>query len=200
MDEIAKRIKHQQDVVKELTTWFWALAPICAGGAPRDWYHGNYAKDLDLFTSITSRPHQIVSYIKSSIPEILHIEVKDGKDLPDHYKGNPDLLCVYDIFYRGEDIQLIQIKSNKQDYINNFPCSLSKIWFDTEQEKIIPTVEFEASVLNNNIILYKDKVYNGDYFGKVVSKYPNYKYFYSDGKEYVKNKYVFFDFEQELDF
>lgn len=48
---IAEQIEHQKFVADTILYKLFPIDPycICAGGAPRDWYLGKVASDLDIF-------------------------------------------------------------------------------------------------------------------------------------------------------
>lgn len=186
-----ERIQHQQDVVMELYARLDRLNLVCAGGAPRDWDHGNPAKDLDLFFyGKTTNTKNVYDFLVNNFFDVV---IKDGQDLPEEYKGNPNLICVYDFKYKGEDVQLIQVKCSVYDYIMEFPCDLSKIFFNV-QGKLYQYYEYLLALENNHVVVCPDRVFGEDYFEKVINKYPNYQYFYPNGREYKKAPNQFEDF------
>lgn len=101
------RIKHQQKVADDVLNLLEIIDPACivAGGAPRDWYMGDVAKDIDVFLHL--RNDLKASTRRKQIKRALGLEEldygKSGESIPDHYALNPHLKkCVGLRDRRGE--------------------------------------------------------------------------------------------------
>ena len=102
---------------------------IVAGGAPRDWYFGNTAKDIDVYFDTSSHSvYDVTNLIETRLGSTT--QIKFGDALPEGYTGNPDLVYVMDVNIKGEDVQLMGINGDViTQAIEKFPVSISQIWW-----------------------------------------------------------------------
>lgn len=155
---------------------------IVAGGAPRDWYFGNMAKDIDLFVHL--RPGLGSQYIVKMLNRS-GLRVKkfmDSQDLPKGYRINPHITCVADVAVGDEccPVQVIVYDKPTWNITEEFPVSISQIWF--KGDKTGYDRVFENTVKNKLIIKTNEVYANGHaYIQKIRGKFPDFKYYDSWG-------------------
>lgn len=148
---------------------------IVAGGAPRDWYFGKVASDIDVFFHFrndiqTSRITRLLEDVGFKLTS-----TKDGEHLPEIYKSNPDLRCVYEAELGGEKIQLMLMMQPTFKTIEHFPLNICRVWY---RNGIHTTKEFEKAVEYKAIVKTSQLYNDGDkYIKKIMSKFPEYKYY-----------------------
>lgn len=150
---------------------------ICAGGAPRDWHFGKRATDLDFFICPSGAlpTFKVQEQLKLAGLDIL--ETKSGASLPDIYKRNPDLMCVFDVDYNGTKVQIMRMNMPTfKSVIPQFPLSICKAWY--KNYKIHLDKDFIRGE-NHKIIVKTNTVYNSEhsYINKILNKFPEYAYY-----------------------
>jgi tRNA nucleotidyltransferase/poly(A) polymerase len=90
----------QKIVADDVLEKLFSIDPhaIVAGGAPRDWFMGNLASDIDVF--FCTRHGISISTVKRQLEHVGFVieSTKTGKNLPAHYKKNPMLKCLLAVF------------------------------------------------------------------------------------------------------
>jgi len=177
-----EQIEHQQWVADTVIDMLYPIDPytIVAGGAPRDWYLGKPATDVDVFFhSAVDSITQIEEMLKRVGLTLLHCS--RGDCIPAWYKLNPNLIAVYDTEIEGVKVQIMQMrKSTFSSVVPEFPLSISKVWY--RYGKIVPCTSFAISV-QRKIIVKTSTIYDSrhPYLQKILAKFPDYKYY--DGWE-----------------
>lgn len=200
-------IQWQQDiatrVVKPLHQMIDHTA-ILAGGAPRDWYHGRPARDLDYFISADAfrvnwgkkgdniRDLLCKVYNTGKITKLYNFGDYAPKDVFEQDRTN-SVLGVYESTYKGLTVQFIVCDSTFTQ-LNKFSMSLSKFWWHPDKPVVIPASkslsgEHEVSCIHNelsckelnayekNRILVYDRTSLGKkYVKKIQKKYPYFEY------------------------
>lgn len=148
---------------------------ICAGGAPRDWYFGNVAADLDFFIYSSINTTQVARQLAAVGIEVGRAQHGDG--LPDVYKKNPNLTCVFSGVYNGTKIQIMVMhEPTFRSVVPEFPLSICKAWY--KNYKIHLDKDFKRSVLHN-VIVKTNTIYDSKhpYLEKVLAKFPDLQYY-----------------------
>jgi hypothetical protein len=178
-----KRIQHQKNValaVMRVLTYFDTQV-ILAGGAPRDWYLGNPAKDLDFYFHTPEKLNS--ADISDIVSSIVGNVVLSESEIPDGYNDNPEIFMVYDgvlcleIGDVMEEIQLMQMKSPivPASLVDNFSVSLSKIWVSSDGiTHFFP--EFQDSIENKTMYIYTN---HEKYLERMGGKFPDYKFVFT---------------------
>jgi hypothetical protein len=174
-------ITHQQKVADLVLKQLFTIDPfsIVAGGAPRDWYLGKPATDIDAFfydaRNLTLPKMQ-------SVLEAVGFKVEScqqGGNLPDWYNKNPDLKTVYNLNMSGVKVQIMRMsKPTFNCVLPNFPLSICHVWY--KEGKIFTEKPFIRSVQHK--VIYKTSgIYNNEhrYIKKILDKFPDYKYYNS---------------------
>lgn len=186
MTTIENQMKVADTVLSKLETF----DPTCilAGGAPRDWFLGNTATDLDFF--VYWRPEfemQKWRYL-TQLRNLGFKHVQERRfncvDIPENYKRNPYLIAVYEFIFKGEKIQIMFMKAPTfTSVVPLFPFGICQAWYKRPLDTASPlgdtgiqvTHEFRLSV-NHKILRVLNELYNdGDgYIEKIRAKFPDY--------------------------
>lgn len=176
---VVERREHQKWVADTILDKLFPIDPysIVAGGAPRDWYLGNPATDIDVFFHVGGNtPISTISNMLSSVG-ISDTTHKDGHNIPDHYKMNPSLRCVFGTNIEGVDVQIMLMRSPTfESVLPQFPLSICHAWY--KNGKIVAEKPFLRSIKHKAI--YKtNTIYNNEheYVKKILKKFPEYKYY-----------------------
>lgn len=159
-----------------------------AGGAPRDWYLGNTAKDVDIFyekSSVkydfkndglircftTNQGYYLNEMLKKELSAKEFDEIIPGGD----YNLNPNVNAVYDTIIDGVNFQFIEV-FELDNLIKNFSHSISMIEY-SGNEGFKPSKLFIASIWNKVIIETGEVYSNGEaYKQRLQEKFPDYKF------------------------
>lgn len=169
----------QKQVANKALDMMFLIDPYCtvAGGAPRDWYFGKEATDIDLFFHCPQASTQATMEEMLKRAGFKVTTVKDGENIPDWYKKNPYLQTVYETTIEGVKVQLLRMnKSTWDSVIDKFPLSICKAWYKhgkiVLEKDFVRSVKFEAIYKTNTI-------YNNEhqYIKKILAKFPQYKYY-----------------------
>lgn len=159
-----------------------------AGGAPRDWYLGNTAKDVDIFYEKSSVKYNFKNdglihcftttegcYLNEMLKKELSAKEFDEIIPSGGYDLNPDINAVYDTIIDGVNFQFIEV-FELDDLIKNFSHSISMIEY-CGNEGFKPSKLFIASLWNKVIIETGEVYSNGEaYKQRLQEKFPNYKF------------------------
>lgn len=171
----------QQNLATRLLDDIFSLDPyaIVAGGAPRDWYLGTEASDIDIF--LYPHPRWGTGLFEKLLKKHIgsSVQAVGPRDDDLQYKMNPHLKTVYNATIEGESVQFMRMtEPTQRSVIPHFPLSLSKVWF--KGGKIHPYPIFTKSVQEKIIV----KTHEGyadihRYIEKIQNKFPDYRYFSS---------------------
>ena len=175
MNAIQKQMEVADDVLDKL----YLIDPyaILAGGAVRDWYFNKEASDLDIF--FYSPQSKTMSVMDSLLLKAgLQIDfVKAGKSIPDWYKKNPDLKCIYEMTINNTKVQLIRMtRPTFRSVVTNFPLSICDAWYKNGESHY--GKHFTRS--NEHNCIYKtNEIYADEhqYIQKILAKFPDMKYY-----------------------
>lgn len=198
-----RKINKQKEVAREVLRKLKILdsSAVVLGGAPRDWYFGKPAKDIDFYISGST------NHILNSLHELgLKVSgIKYSSDLGSSstYSTMNSLLCVIDVKYKGHDCQ-IMITDNQfgEQLVDYFPCSLSKISFDLITDTK-PTCEFTMCIALGINYVHSDNGYELDhpYIKKIIDKFPFFKHELASeekiNQEYMKHLMDFLNQRQK---
>lgn len=172
-------IAQQRNVADEILNSLYLIDPyaILAGGAVRDWFMNKEATDLDIFFHA---PQAQTSYTMSRLLEAARFKIdaiKTDDSIPDWYKKNPDLQCIYEMTCDGIKVQLIRMyRPTFNSVVPNFPLSICDAWYKNGMshygKHFLRSVEHKAIYKTNEI--YADEHH---YIQKVLAKFPEYKYY-----------------------
>lgn len=171
------RINKQKAVADKVLAKLELLDTYCivAGGAPRDWYLGKPATDIDVYLHF---PH--VPYMRQrKLLEVLEFPIKSVHEnwiIPELYEGNKCVKHLYNTEVDGEKVQIMFMsKPTFTCVVDTFPISISKAWYKNQQIKL--TEDFKNSIKHKIIWKTVDN-YSEDnkYLLKIKDKFSDYKY------------------------
>ena len=172
-------IAQQKQLADNILQRLFPIDPfaIVAGGAARDWYFGNEARDLDIYF------HPGKHYTSGLMRRILeHIGLnvskeKTKEDVSEQYELNCNLEAVYDISGLEMPVQLMLMGAPTFDcVVPQFPLSLCQAWY--KDGKLSTGKDFDISVKHR--VLYKTNALYGDesrYIKKIRDRFPDYTYY-----------------------
>lgn len=151
--------------------------PLVAGGAPREWYFGKSAKDIDIFIrNPVEEIGTLVKIIEESFPTCI-VKYTLSSDLNANYRSD-DIDAVIDMSLQGEIFQFILIKNSVRNVLFNFPCTICMISY--KDGVLYPNKYFLRSVRTSHLYFKKDT--NSSYVNRMKLYFPKYTYSeYSQG-------------------
>lgn len=187
-------IEQQKAIADDVLERLHVLDPHCivAGGAPRDWYCGKEATDIDVFVYVDPSITFTTFYNMLNKLGFTQVEVLDGKNISEHYTGNPELVCVYNVGGYDTPVQIMRMNSSTYtSVVPNFPLNLCKVWY--KQKRIRANAEFYHG-MDKKFIVLSGELYNNkhQYITKIKNKFPDFT-FYDSIQDYhssmLRNEY-----------
>lgn len=191
-------IDRQKEIADKVMLKLNAVDPanILAGGAPRNWYLGKEAKDLDFYVHL---PQETETYTLSRWTAI-GLELTPmawGGELNEEYKGMPELRRVYEGEVLGMPIQVMVM--NEPTYrcvTDKFTASVCQVWHKAGFSSLNGIAQFSFDM---KIMYYANSdVLKTRHWAKMVEYFPDYvirhqaKYI-DDRKKELKRKYGKFE-------
>ena len=162
-------IEEQKAIANEILEKIEIIDKNCilAGGAPRDWWVGVLANDLDFYLYCT--PENGVEHTKKSIEKLVGIKLEYlGAD--ENYEGGMrELRAVLDGEFKGQKVQFMLMgKPTWGCVLPHFGASTSMVWY--KNGRISPSPEFLLSL--NKKVLYIKAGTKQAFIDKTVAKFP----------------------------
>lgn len=176
-------IKHQKTVADEVLSRMEIIDPFCivAGGAPRDWFHGRIATDIDLFFSVKQGVQIGVIINQLAKAGFIVTDTCWGQSIPEWYKLNPCVRAVFNTDVAGQKTQMILLSTSTFDVVDQFPLSICKAWY--KRGNLRTTKDFDRTVKHKAIYKTSELYANGHvYLQKILAKFPDYDYYDSVSK------------------
>lgn len=129
-----------------------------AGGAPRDWYFGDTARDIDVYVKLEDTGVMFKSkseYQADAIRGVTNLYLLKPKllgKLDENYGDISDLktfISVFEMTYEGNLINIIFLKGKEQEVYDHFDMSICKIKY--EDGVILESGDF-ADTIQSGII------------------------------------------------
>jgi hypothetical protein len=167
------KIDEQKKIADEILSTLSTIDKGCilAGGAPRDWYLGNPASDLDF-------------YFENHEWNIMDIHRKlDALGLPTNcqegdfqlYERNPHILAVFSGDVGGIVAQFICVNQSPTYAVREFALDLSQAWYT--QGRVWTTNDFDIATSKKIIRITNNLYGDGDaYVQKILAKFPDYTF------------------------
>jgi len=163
-----KTIEQQKQVATDVLNKLEFFDPSCilAGGAPRDWYFGNVANDLDFY--VYFRPDLPLSWRVWQLNKVglknFSMKGRGDGEFPENYKRNPHLMCVFEGIYKGEKVQVMFMDQKTfHCVVDMFPFGICQAWWKGEdhidyftKSSIHTTKNFDESVKHKVLKLLND--------------------------------------------
>lgn len=151
MDTIKKQMNIAGDILHQLEI----IHPyaVLAGGAPRDWYLGTPANDLDFYFYSSGGT---VSSVKKQLDTLFGTDVFKSKRLHvlPMYKTMKNIVRIWEGIIEGLQVQLIQLVGPKDTFsvVDQFSCSICKAWW-LGGDKIQLEDTFIKSLISGTILI-----------------------------------------------
>lgn len=176
-DGSAALIEKQKVVAEVVLSKLFPIDPfaICAGGAPRDWHFGKPATDLDVFFYTAVDQITVVEQMLRSVG-IKASDRRSADNLPEWYKLNPYLKCVYESEIDGVTVQLMLMNDKTHtSVVPHFPFTICKAWY--KNGKIHLDKEFKLCE-KWKIAVQTNPLYNDEhkYIQKLKQKFPEWSF------------------------
>ena len=154
---------------------------LVAGGAPRDWFRGFGASDLDLYVFVGSDTEDMIEKMVKAKMEIsrrggtpLWETLGEDKEGVSYYSNHQVKKVIEGyVSFWGEDaqkVQLIFVHGNKFNLTDMFPVNLSEATYDGS--KVSYTDAFMAG-MRDRIISYEPDT-KRTYLQKMQDKFPHF--------------------------
>ncbi len=170
------KINKQQDIAREVLHKLEATDPNCilAGGAPREWWFGKEANDLDFYVfwgENTTCSEDKLRLERLGFEGYRHMGRKPLQAL---YGSMKELRRVWEMDYKGETVQvMVMSQPTFSSVIERFGCSVSRIWW--KGDNLHPTVDFLISHALEINFIRDDYNASEDYVKKMQERYPEYE-------------------------
>lgn len=174
-----KTIEQQKKVAQEIYKKLKIIDPyaLLAGGAPRDWYFGNLANDLDFYFFSTALP---VASVVNQLSTIMGVEVNAvAYDADSHqygqYKSMPFLRRVLEAEIGGEKVQFMQLTEPNAQFkvVDAMDVSICKVWCDVDMS-IRMHQDFKITLASGHIFLSDEYNWSDRHPQKIADRFPNF--------------------------
>lgn len=178
------RIEQEKSIADAILERLEIIDPTCilAGGAPRDWWMGTTANDLDFYIHCNRTSGDLENSLKCLGLPVTAIRqqaynVRDQQRLDNLYNTMPDLRAVYQTEYRGKKVQIMAMnRPTFQGVVDQFAVSISKVWY--KRGRIYPEQAAQHSLDTNQIIVAKGYGPNCNYVRKMKERFPTFSFLY----------------------
>lgn len=170
-------VESQKKIADKLLELCENLDPTCilAGGAPRDWYFGNPAKDLDVFMHFRSdlSNSRVLRLLKKHISSELKPLCFSAEGL--NYELNPNIQVVYEFWFEGIKAQIVLLKKPTWGIVEEFAFNICQAWY--KNKKCNYTHDFYFAV-DKKIIVKTGKLYacTQTYSDRIRKKFSDFKF------------------------
>jgi hypothetical protein len=173
-------VNKQKQIALEVLQKLELFDPTCilAGGAPRDWYFGDVANDLDFY--VYFRPDLHIWFRENQLEKVglknFKVKGKSDFDFPENYKHNPHLIAVYEGTYKKEKVQIMFMDEKTFTcVVPLFPFGICQAWWKGREVNV--TQDFEKSV-EHKVLWLLNELYSDEdgYIEKIRNKFPDYLY------------------------
>lgn len=160
--------------------------PRIMGGAPRNWYLGKPAVDVDVFFTVNKSKVKadLIALLEASMYiDFEHIET-DLKSrgfnvesaTPDGlYDGNPKVQYVWECMFENQKINFIWV--TEDHFIDDFVYSTSKAWYNHLNGSVQFTQDFKLSHKHKVHVQTGTKYMSGEkYDAKMKVYFPEYRF------------------------
>lgn len=189
-------IKKQKEVAEYVYSRLEIIDPYCilAGGAPRDWYFGTTANDLDFYyVSTASTIGACKGQLEKSFPgvEITMLMDKRGPHEDSLYKCMPNLVRIFEALIDGIKVQFIQLSDvgcyNSQfKVVTNMDVSICKIAYKAGKFKIHK--DFKKTVASKIMFTKEGYSWSDKHGQKMIERFKD--KFYAGTEQQVNERLV----------
>jgi hypothetical protein len=170
------KIEQQQNVARELLHKLEIIDPHCilAGGAPRNWFLGKVANDLDFYIHLPSNESLYATKLRFERLglEVRHVSYKS--DSWKQYKVMEHLFRIYEGIYKEQRIQIMVMReSTFQSVVSEFGVSICQFWW--KGHKINATAMSLVSLLEKTLFVKDDYSAKEIHVAKMVKYFPDFE-------------------------
>ena len=203
-------IKMQQALADTVLQRLLTLDPfaIVAGGAPRDWYLGREATDLDVY--FHPNPNWDVMTVRNQLiargfeftdaVDSLQQFNENEEERRSQYLANQYLKAVYNPINTAMKVQLMWMSEPTfESVLPQFTLNLSRAYY--KNDKISTDTIFDLGIKEKAIIRTNSVYINNDrYIDKIKAKFPDYTYYESEAVYFGDEETPDEDIDDEQDF
>lgn len=166
------KIQLQQNIAQDILHKLEIIDPTCilAGGAPRNWYLGKSANDLDFY--IHSSHQNMKSRLKTLGLQVVHMSSAKFQN-----SAYPDMKKIKAIFEGNIDGQEYQImvmsESTFNCVVSKFGTSVCEAWY--KHKRVNTTDSFKLSHYLKTIYVKPDYNAKVKHINKMQTYFPDYK-------------------------
>ncbi len=168
-------IDKQKDIAREVLHKLEAIDPSCilAGGAPRNWFFGKEANDLDFYIHLPEEQcYKSALRFKRVGLEVKHVDYKSDKWKD--YGIMKHLFRIYEGEYSGQKIQIMVMgESTYHSVVPCFGVSICKFWW--KGGDIAPTNDALVSILTKTLFIKDDYSAKEIHVAKQKKYFPDYR-------------------------
>jgi hypothetical protein len=163
---------------------------ILAGGAPRDWYFSEEAKDLDFYLyssaiTVNAAKKQIASALGISADRVVHkAEHEVGV-----YQTMKCLRRIFDVYDYHMPVQIMQLQEPSDEFkvVDSMSTSICRVWY--EGGEIHKTKDFLLTAKSGILFLDADYSWSDPHPTKIRERFV--KRFCAGTKEQATNKLLY---------
>lgn len=172
--QLVDEINNQKAAAKELLSKLEIIDPHCilAGGAPRNWFLGLPARDLDFYIHLNETQEATERRFKR-----LNLEAKlvdyNSETWAD-YGVMEHLFRIYEVTYKDMEVQIMCMREST--FKSVVPCmgvSVCKFWW--KGGEVIPTNEALTSIYNKTLYVKDDYSAKEDHVKKMIKYFPDFE-------------------------
>lgn len=175
--EKERGILKQKEVAKEVLNKLQACDPNCilAGGAPRNWFFGKEANDLDFYIHLKDETISANEVRFKSIGldlKMMDFESKSDKEFT--YQAMEHLFRVYEGEYKGQKIQVMCM--SEKTFTSVIPCfgvSICKFWWNGHY--IQADNSAYVSIIAKKLFIEDDYTAKERHVFKMMEYFPEYE-------------------------
>lgn len=145
-------VEQQKIIADEIYAKLQVIDPYCilAGGAPRDWYFGNPANDLDFyFYSNGSTIGVVRKQLEAQFGTVQLLMDRERCASSPLYKTMEDLVRIWEMEYQGQKVQMIQLGNPRSTFkvVDKMDVSVCQVWYIGGEVKL--SENFKLTLASN---------------------------------------------------
>lgn len=145
-------VEQQKIIADEIYAKLQVIDPYCilAGGAPRDWYFGNPANDLDFyFYSNGSTIGAVRKQLEAQFGTVQLLMDRERCASSPLYKTMEDLVRIWEMEYQGQKVQMIQLGNPRSTFkvVDKMDVSVCQVWYIGGEVKL--SENFKLTLASN---------------------------------------------------
>lgn len=167
-------IEMQKALADGLLNVLYKISPyvMLAGGAPRDWYFGEEANDLDIYLySSANTKDTMLKQLKACTGVDFKFNAELMQDDSSLYKHMPQLRHIFEASVEGVKVQVMQLNDPRDEFrvVENMSTSICKIWY--QEGKIHLSKDFKLSVATKCMFLKDEYKWTDPHPKKMMERF-----------------------------